>query len=204
MKNLFKRLTLIQWLALGLILLGAAIMFPRAKGMLSFYQEARYATENDFASGNVSPELLRPWMSIRYVAVAYAVPQQYLFDAANIKPRKETSMVSIQRLNQKMGLGQVDGEPALLKTVRAAIVAYRTHPVATGLLEKHVEGWMTAQYVANSTGIPAEDILAAANIPANDNIHKPFDFLSDEMGYPGGPKALVKAVQEFIEQENKP
>lgn len=204
MEKLFKKLTWMQWLAIALIILGAAIMFPRARGMLDFYQEARYAAENDFASGDVSPDLLRPWMSIRYVAVAYAVPQQYLFDTAKIKPRKETSMVSIQRLNQKMGLGQVDGEPALLKTVRAAIVAYRAQPVATGLLEKQVEGWMTAQYVANSTGIPAEAILAAANIPANGNIHKPFDFLSDELNYPGGSKALAKAVQDFLEQEGQP
>ena len=204
MKNLFKKLTRMQWLAIALIILGAAIMFPRARGMLDFYKEARYAAENDFASGDVSPDLLRPWMSIRYVAVAYAVPQQYLFDAANIKPRKETSMVSIQRLNQKMGLGQVDGEPALLKTVRAAIAAYRADPVATGLLEKRVEGWMTAQYVANSTGIAVDAILAAANILANGNIHKPFDFLSEELNYPGGPKALVKAVQDFLEQEEQP
>lgn len=204
MKNLFKKLTRMQWLAIALIILGAAIMFPRARGMLDFYKEARYAAENDFASGDVSPDLLRPWMSIRYVAVAYAVPQQYLFDAANIKPRKETSMVSIQRLNQKMGLGQVDGEPALLKTVHGAIAAYRADPVATGLLEKRVEGWMTAQYVANSTGIAVDAILAAANIPANGNIHKPFDFLSEELNYPGGPKALVKAVQDFLEQEEQP
>jgi hypothetical protein len=82
MKKLIEKLksvSKVQWLALALIIIGVAIMIPKAKGMLEFYKEAQYATENHFHDGNVSPDLIRPWMSIRYVSVAYAVPQKIHF-----------------------------------------------------------------------------------------------------------------------------
>jgi hypothetical protein len=204
MKNLIEKLksvSKVQWLALALIVTGLAIMIPKAKGMFDFYKEVRYAQENNFAAGNPSPDLLRPWMSIRYISVAYAVPQKYLFDAADIKPKKETSMVAVNRLNRQMGLGQVDSTPALMKTLREAILAYRANPVVTGLLEQHVEDWMTVQYVANSIGIPAETIFAEIGIPADGNAYKPLGFLSDEVHYAGGPKALVAAVQKIVEAQ---
>ena len=199
MKNLISRLTSIQWLALVLILVGIAIMVPKAKGMFDFYKEVQYAAEHNFASGNVSPDLLRPWMSIRYIAVAYAIPQQYLFNAAGIKPRKETSMIALNRLNQQLGYGKENGQPVLMKTIHDAILTYRANPVFTGLLEQRVEEWMTVQYIANSTGIPAEDILQVLNLPLEGNAHKPLGFLSDEVNYPGGTKAMITAVQEIVD-----
>ncbi len=202
MKKLISKLTPVQWLAVALILVGVAIMIPKGLGMLNFYKEVQYASEHDFASGNISPDLLRPWMSIRYIAVAYAVPQQYLFDAANIQPRKETSMISISRLNQQTQQGKHNNQPVLQETIRQAILAYRANPVVTGLLEKNVEDWMTVQYIANSVGIPAETILQAVNIPAADgNAHKPLGFLADELDYPGGPGALVAAIQKIVDEQ---
>jgi hypothetical protein len=196
-----KSISKVQWLAVALIVIGLAIMIPKARGMFDFYKEVRYATENDFAAGNLSPDLLRPWMSIRYIAVAYAVPQKYIFDAANIQPKKETSMIGINRLNRQMGLGQVDGNPALLKSIRKAILAYRANPVVTGLIEQHVEGWMTVQYIANSSGIPAETIFQAVGIPMDGNAYKPLDFLSDEVNYSGGPKNLAAAIQKVVDAQ---
>jgi len=201
MKKLFPKLTPVQWLAVALIVIGIAIMIPRARGMFDFYKEARYAAENRFADGNVSPDRLRPWMSIRYIAVACAVPQQYLFDSAHIQPRKETSMIGINRLNQQMGLGQIDGQPALLKTMREAVTEYRAHPIVTGLIEGHVEDWMTIQYIANSTGIPALVIFEEVGIPWQDNAFKPLGFLSDEVKYPGGTKALIAAIQKIVDTQ---
>ena len=205
MKKLVSKFTPIQWLAIALILVGVAIIIPKAKGMFDFYKEVRYATENNFAAGNLSPNLLRPWMSIRYISVAYAVPQKYLFDAAKIQPKKETSMIGLNRLNGQMGLGKVDGQPALMKTIREAILAYRANPVVTGLIERQVEDWMTVQYIANSSGIPAETIFQEIGIPANGNAYKPLGFLSDEVDYMGGPKALVAAIQKIVDaQGTKP
>ena len=204
MKNLLEKLksiSWVQWLAVALILVGVAIMAPKARGMLEFYKEAQYATVNHFYEGNVSPNLLRPWMSIRYISVAYAVPQKYLFDTAHIQPKKETSMLGINRLNQRMGLGQVNGEPALIKTIRQAIVAYRAHPVATGLIEQHVEDWMTVAYIANCTGIPAETILQSAGLPVDGNAYYPLGFLKDKVNYPGGLKALIAAIQKIVDAQ---
>jgi hypothetical protein len=202
MKKLTAKLTPIQWLAVLLILIGVVIMIPRGIGLLSFSKEARYAAEHDFAAGNLSPDLLRPWMSIRYISVAYAVPQAYLFDATGIEPRKEASMLSLQRLNRQMHLGQVDGEPALMQRVRDGILAYRADPVVTGLIEQRVEDWMTVQYISNSTGIPAETMFAATGLPAKGNANKPLGFLSDQSGYPGGVKALVAAVQKVVDAQS--
>jgi hypothetical protein len=201
MKKLISRLTPIQWLALALIVIGVAIMIPKAKGMLDFYHEVRYATEHDFAAGNLSPDLIRPWMSLRYISAAYAVPQKYLFDTAHIKPKKETSLISLHRLNQEMGLGNEDNQPALMKTIRAAILTYRASPLVTGLVEQKVEDWMTIQYIANSTGVPVEILLKAAQLPPEGNVNKPLGFLSDEANYPGGPKALVAAIQKIVDAQ---
>jgi len=204
MKNLLEKLKAIswvQWLAIALIVIGIAIMIPKAKGMLDFYKEVKYAQENNFAAGNLSPDLLRPWMSLRYVAAAYAVPQEYLYDAIGLQPRKETSMLGINRLNSQLGLGKVDGQPALLKTVREAIVEYRAHPVVSGMVERDVEDWMTIQYIANSSGIPALVIFEEVGIPADGNAFKPLGFLSDEVNYTGGPKALIAAIQKVVEAQ---
>jgi hypothetical protein len=201
MKKVVSKLTPIQWLAVSLIVIGVIIMIPRGIGLFSFTKEARYAAENDFAAGDLSPDLLRPWMSIRYISAAYAVPQAYLFDAAGIKPRKETSMLSLERLNKQMHLGQVDGEPALMQKVRDGILAYRANPVVTGLIEHRVEDWMTVQYISNSTGIPMETIFAAAGLPAEGNANKPLGFLGDQTSYPGGVKALVAAVQKVVDAQ---
>lgn len=196
-----KSISKVQIVAVILIVIGLAIMIPKAKGMLNFYKEARYATDNDFAAGNPSPDLLRPWMSIRYIAVAYGVPQKYLFDTANIQPHRESSMVSLNRLNRQLGLGQIDGQPAVMNIIRDAIISYRASPVATGMIEQHVEGWMTVQYIANSTGIPAETLLAETGITLDRNAFKPLDFLCNEVKYPGGPKALVAVLQKVVDEQ---
>jgi len=201
MKKLISKLTPVQWIAVALIVIGLAVMIPRAKGMLDFSKEVRYAQENNFAAGNVSPDLIRPWMSIRYISVAFAVPQKYLFDSAKIQPRKETSMIGLNRLNQQMGLGKVDNQPVLMKTIHDAIVEYRAHPVVTGLIEQYVEEWMTVQYIANSSGIPASVIFEAVGVPWEGNAFKPLGFLSKEVNYPGGTRALLAAIQKVVDAQ---
>ncbi|MEI8133436.1 MAG: hypothetical protein WCG34_13470 [Leptolinea sp.] len=85
-------------------------------------------------------------------------------------------MLALDRLNQQSRLGQINGQPALLNTVRETIMAYRLNPVVTGLLEKQVEDWMTILYISNSTCIPVETIFNAHNIPADGNTNKPSAF----------------------------
>ncbi len=198
-----KSIPKVLWVGLLLIVIGLAIMIPKALGMLEFYREVQFASQHNFAAGNPSPDLLRPWMSIRYVAVAYAVPEKILFDATGIQPKREASLIAINRLNREAGLGQANGSPVLINTIREAILAYRANHVVTGLIEKKVEGWMTVQYVANSTGIPAATIFAVINVPGNGNAYKPFDLLGDEINYPGGPAALLEAVQKVVDEQGK-
>jgi hypothetical protein len=201
MVNRLKSLSKIQILAILLILVGLVIMAARVKGMKDFSREVQYARQNNFAAGNLSPDLLRPWMSLRYIAIAYAVPQKYLYDAIGVRPGPETSMLGINRLNRQMGMGQVDGEPALLSKIHQAILDYRANPVPTGLLEQHVEGWMSVAYIANSTGVPAETILQEINLPAvENNMNKPLDVVAKEVNYSGGPRRLAQDVQAVIDK----
>jgi hypothetical protein len=194
-----KSISKVNIFALVLIIIGLAIMIPKGLGMLNFYKEVRYSSVYNFKAGNISPDLLRPWMTIRYISVAYAVPQKYLFDAASIQPKKENSMIGLNRLNTQMGLGLVNGRPALMNTIRAAIIAYQADPVVTGLIEQQVTDWMSVQYIANSTGIPVESIFQDLDIPLAGNAYLPLGPLSDQVNYSGGPKKLVAAIQKIVD-----
>ena len=196
-----KSISIIQVIALILIIGGIAIMIPKARGMFDFYKEAQYAAENNFQAGNLSPDLIRPWMSMRYVAAAYAIPQKYLFDELHIQPKKETSLIGLARLNQQMQLGTVDGQPAILKHVKTVILAYRANPIVTGLIEQKVEDWMNVAYIANSSGVPADSILQSVGITPVGNAYKPLGFLSDETHYNGGVKALMASVQKIVDAQ---
>ena len=55
-----KSISKVQWLAVALIIVGVAIMIPKAMGMVEFYKESRYAAEHDFSAGNLSPDLIAP------------------------------------------------------------------------------------------------------------------------------------------------
>ncbi len=194
-----KTISPIKILAVALIVIGLAIMIPRGLGMWNFFQEAKYATRNNFQNGNPSPDLIRPWMTIRYISAAYGVPQAYLFDQAGIPPNKENSMQSLKRLNGKLKLNEQDNQPALLLKIRNIVREYQTNPVTTGLIERSVQEWMTIQYIANSTGIPMEEIFSAINLPAEGNAYLPLGFLSDKNDYPGGHKGLISALQKVVD-----
>lgn len=194
----------IQLAAAALILAGLGIMIPKGLGLLDAYREAQYAITNNFRAGNLAPDLMRPWMTMRYVATAYAVPQEYLFQQLGIQPRKETSMLSLSRLNQTLQLGGVKGQPEIMEKLRVIITRYRAAPVATGLLERHVEDWMNIQYIANSLGVPADTIFQELNIAADGHAYLPLGPLADEVKYPGGPGALVQALQKIVDAHPGP
>jgi len=44
-------------------------------------------------------------------------------------------------------------------------------------------------------------IFAAIRLPATGNENKPLDLISREQHYPGGPRALVEAVQRVLTQQ---
>ncbi|MEI6290091.1 MAG: hypothetical protein WCP19_06630 [Chloroflexota bacterium] len=198
-----KSISRIKILAVVLIIIGVGIMIFRGLGMFSFYQEVRYAELNNFKAGNLSTGLLRPWMTIRYISVAYAVPQKYLFDELMFTPNKENSMISLKRLNSQMNLGLENNKPVILKLVTNVINKYRENPVVTGLIEQKVTDWMSIQYIANSTGIPSETIFSELGIPKDGNAYMPLGYLSDVVNFSGGPKSLVTAVQKIVDSQPK-
>ena len=170
--------------------------------MRDFYKEVQFAREHNFKAGDISPDLLRPWMTLRYISVAYAVPQKYLFDAIGLQPREENSMIALVRLNRNLRLGQANGELALMGIVRSAIIKYRANPVATGLIERHVQEWMSIQYIANSTGIPVELFFQELGIPMEGNAYLPIGPLSKVVNYAGGPGALATALQKIVDSQS--
>lgn len=195
-----KSLTKVQILAIVLVIvgLGLVIFF----GMRSFrsFKALQYIQEQGLYTGTATPDAIRPWMTVRFIAVAYAVPQEYIFAELDIPFERRSSNDSLYHLNRKFEFGRSpDGEyPAILDKVRDAIEQYRENPVTTGL-EGDVRPWMSVQYISNSTGIPAEYIFEQIGIPMTGNAYKPLDLLNDEYHY-GGRWALIEAVQAALAQ----
>ncbi len=183
-----------------MMLIGVVFMGVKGAGMLNMAREARYAVENNFSAGDLDPTLIRPWMNIRYIASAYAVPQKYLFDALEVTPGKETSLIALERLNKQQNLGYTGKKPAILQKVVEAIDTYRANPLVTGLIEREVQEWMTIQYLANSTGIAADELAAGTGVAVDGNLNKPIGVVADETGYPGGARGLSQALDDYIKQ----
>jgi hypothetical protein len=210
----------IRWrliLPIGLIALGLVLTTYFGLRAQRSFRELRYIHEQGLDRGTASADAIRPWMSLRFIAVAYAVPEEYLYSALAIPFDRRNADRPLGMLNRDYQLGEAphseapDGqEPAILPTARAAISAYRADPVATGL--RDVRPWMSIRYIANTSGVPEADILAQLDIPADGdtegNASKPLDILADELKYPGGLRALIedilKAVPEAQPEDRPP
>lgn len=190
---------------LAILLIGFGILFLTrfARGSMDSYQAMRFAEANDFDAGNVDVEIIQPWMHLRYIAEAYAVPQSYLHEQLGIPGDRQSRRLPIGRINQRLRLGEVNDEPAIVEKVKEAIRSYRANPVVTGLTEGEVQKWMNVQYIANSTGIPAETFFDAADIPLAGNDYKPLGWLVDSIGYEPGEEHLLRTLQEVVEEHSK-
>jgi hypothetical protein len=180
------------------ITLGLAItVFFGARAAASFRQ-LQYIHQHGLDRGTASVEAVRPWMTIRFIAVAYAVPEEYLYAQLDIPFDRRNANRTLRQLNSDYGLGFSPNSttPVIIERVKAAITAYRKNPVATGLHD--VRPWMSIHYIANSTGMSAQHIFNAIGLSASGNENKPLDLLSKEQNYPGGPAALVDAVKGAI------
>ena len=120
---------------------------------------------NPLKPGITNVEAIRPWMTIRYIAVAYAVPQEYIFFELEIPFNQKESDDSLRRLNDKHEFGPpTSGEgPPILQKVKEAIKKYQKDPVPTGLND--IKRWMSIQYIANATGVPAAYIFESIDLP---------------------------------------
>jgi hypothetical protein len=187
-------------LALALIAVGLLIAGFFAMRAVRSFRTLQYIRQQGLDQGTASVGAIRPWMTIRFVAVAYAVPEEYLYSALEIPFERRSRDQSLGELNRIYGLGHVPGsiEFVSVQKARDAVTAYRKNPVATGL--RDVRPWMSVRYVANSAGVDEARIFAAIGLPAAGNENKPLELLSKEQRYPGGPRALAEAVGAALEQ----
>lgn len=195
-----------QWqtLAILLIVAGAVIISLYGLRSLRSFREFQYIREQGLDRGTARIEAIRPWMTVRYVAVAYAVPEEYLFAQLDIPYNRRNSNEILGRLNDEYQMGQsADGTtPRIVELVAQAILDYRANPEPTGL--RQVRPWMTLRYIASSTGVPATYLLEHIGIDAAraseiDATVRPLDQLSAELHFPGGPEAFLQMLQEAID-----
>lgn len=185
-------------LAAVVVVLGLAItVFFGTRAVRSF-QQMRYIHEQGLDRGTASVEAIRPWMTIRFVAVAYAVPEEYLYSQLKIPFDRRNADSPLGELNREYQLGQSPdtNELAIIDKIKAAIKEYRANPVVTGL--RDVRPWMSIRYIANSTGVPEEYIFEQLGISKTGNESKPLDILSDEIHYRGSPRGLADEVQRIL------
>jgi hypothetical protein len=199
MVQFFQSKRFIQGLAIVLIVVGLLFAVRYIRGTLNTFREMSFAANNDFDAGNLDVELIRPWMSIRYIAEAYAVPQLYIFEQINIPMERHSNRVPLQRLNTHERLGQINDEPVLVDMVREAIADYRRTPVVTGLAEERVQPWMNMQYIANSTGIPVEQLFAEVGLAVDGYAYMPLDKLVGETGYKPDVEHLIRTLQRVVD-----
>ncbi|NJN83637.1 MAG: DedA family protein [Caldilineaceae bacterium] len=188
----------ISW-AVVLIVVGFVVALIYGSRTVRSYRQLQYATEQGLLDGSASIDAIQPWMTARYVAVAYAVPEEFLFAALDIPFDRRNSNDPLGRLDHGFGDGPpADGEPpAILTAVGEAIQSYREHPVATGL--RDIRPWMSLQYIANSTGVPVAYLFGQIGVSATDNAYKPLDLLAAEQHFEGGPRRLVDALRDALE-----
>lgn len=195
--RLFNRYTL----AVALVIVGLLLVIVFGRRSLRSYQEFRYIREQGLDRGVASVEAIQPWMTIRYVAVAYAVPEEYLFAELGIPFDRRNSNATLGHLDREYRLSQpAPGEPpGIMELVANAILAYRENPVVTGLDD--IRPWMTIRYIANSTGVPEDYLLQQLGIGAeDDHAVRPLDQLAEKIDYPGGPRGLVEAIGRVVRQ----
>ncbi|TWU37777.1 hypothetical protein Q31b_45660 [Novipirellula aureliae] len=201
----------------AMILLGLGLVFYFGNRTVESYRQVRFIQEQGFDSGDADLDAIRPWMTIHFVAAAYAVPKEYIYAELGIDPDRNRRDIDLRRLNDDLKLGHSSprSELPLIKRLRNIILDYRADPVATGLSE--LRDWMTLEYVANSTGIPASTIVddlglddRARELSAPNgsdrkievNVHRPLFDLARDLHYPGGPGGLGEAIERVIAERS--
>jgi len=185
------------WAAV-LIVLGLIITGHFGLRAIASFRQLQFIHEQGLDRGTASVEAVSPWMTIRFIAVAYAVPEEYLYSQLNIPFERRNADRPLGRLNNDYRLGQSPNgrDPAIVDQVKAAILAYRANPVVTGL--RDVRPWMSIRYIANSTGVPETYIFEQIGAPKDGNESKPLVILSGDLHYRGGPHALAHDIQRVL------
>lgn len=189
---------LLRILPIVLVILGLAITIYFGLRAVNSFRRLQYIHEQGLDRGAASVDAVRPWMTVPFIAVAYAVPEEYLYSELGIPFDRRNFNTSLGALNRDYQFGQSpNGDyPAIIDKVKAAITAYRANPVVTGL--RDVRPWMSIHYIANSTGVPMDYIFQQLTLPMTGNEDKPLDILGEELHYKGGPRGLADDIQQVL------
>ena len=95
MKNLSQRIRQLlsnrQFLATAFIVIGLLVIGIYAMRSYRSYQQWQYIREQGLDRGVASIDAIAPWMTVRYVSVAYAVPEEYVFAELDIPFNRRNS-----------------------------------------------------------------------------------------------------------------
>lgn len=198
------QIPLTKWLTLGFLALGLLLILVFGVRSFRSFNQMRYVREQGLDRGEATVDAIRGWMTLDYVAVAYAVPEEYLLNYLGIPFGRRTGHETLRDLNRIYDLGlSADGqEQRVLEAVAEAIEAYRANPVVTGLDD--IRPWMTVRYIAVSTGVPEAYIFDKIGIPAeNDNDFKDLGLLEREYRYDGGMRRLIDEIKSALAEYEK-
>ncbi len=186
-------------IALLLIGIGLLCLFFFGGRSLRAYQQIRYIRQQGLDHGVASVRAIAPWMTIRYVAVAYAVPEEYIFAELGIPYDRRNRNDTLGELNRTYQFGlDSTGELAILPRVIEVVEAYWANPVATGLGD--IRPWMTIRYIANSSGVPEDYLLGQLTLTAAPNpAVRPLGQLAESSNYPGGLPELIHTLQAALQ-----
>ncbi|MFZ1754216.1 MAG: hypothetical protein WAU10_10745 [Caldilineaceae bacterium] len=189
-----------RFLPLALILIGLLVTVLFGLRSLRSFRQVRYIQQQGLDAGTANVDAIQRWMTIRFIAVAYAVPEEYLYSALGVDFDRRNADRPIGRI-QPAPPPQSEGPPptpfpdfgsVIVERAKAAVLAYQADPVATGLHE--IRPWMSLRYIAHSAGIPLAEIFAKTGLSPTLNPDKPLELLAAEEKYPDGPRGLVEDV----------
>ena len=116
-----ERRVFIALIVLGVVLIG----FFGLRTIKSYIRLMRTGLEQ----GATDPEVIRGWMTIPYIAVAYGIPEEYIFKQIGI-PREDNQKKSLAQLNRKYAPNE---KGVILNAVKTVIKKYQAeHPPQTG------------------------------------------------------------------------
>ena len=79
-----KSLTKLQILAIVLVVVGLGLVIFFGMRSYRSFRAMQYIREQGLDVGAADLDAIRPWMTVRFVAVAYGVPQEYIFAQLDI------------------------------------------------------------------------------------------------------------------------
>lgn len=198
MSKIFSPANWRRWLTAVFIIGGLAIIIVYSLRTYRSFRQMRFVQAQGLEDGTANLDAIRPWMTIGYIAVAYAVPEEYIYAELEIPFERRNRRDTLRQLNRQYDLGQESESESLkiIGDVQAAITTYRANPVVVGL--DNIREWMTIRYIAVSTGVPESHIFTEIGIPLVDNNEfKELRRLAREYRY-GGRDELEEAIETAL------